>query len=169
MKGKSSIVNAPGMGWLLAFVLIISIGACDTNRVFEENREIADGVWNVLDTITFQVDIVDSINPQNIYINVRNSGIYAYSNLFMFVTTTFPNGRSSKDTVECILADQHQWLGSGLGDIWDHQILYRSRVRFPLLGRYTFSYEQAQRSGDKAFIEDLPGIIDVGIRIEKQN
>lgn len=156
------------LGLLMSFSIVLFI-SCDSNRVFEENREIEQGIWNVLDTITFQVEIVDSINPHDIYINVRNSGTYTFSNLFMFVTTSFPNGKMSKDTVECILADQKGWLGSGLGDIWDNQILYRNRVRFPLLGRYTFTYEQAQRSGGKALIEDLPGIMDVGIRIERQN
>ena len=155
--------------WIVVIAITGVFSACDPNRVFEENREIDGGTWNVLDTVSFQVEISDSNNPHNIYINIRNGGSYAYSNLFMFVTTTFPNGKTSKDTVECILADQHHWLGSGLGDLWHHQILYRSQVRFPLLGRYTFTYEQAQRSGQKAFIEDLPGIQDVGIRIEKHN
>jgi len=150
-------------------VVTLLFTACDSNRVYEDNRGIKNGIWNVLDTISFQIDIADSISPHNIYINVRNSGAYSFSNLFMFVTTNFPNGRTSKDTVECLLADQHGWLGSGLGDMWDNQILYRSRIRFPILGRYTFSFEQAQRSGEKAFIEDLPEIMDIGIRIETQN
>jgi len=158
--------NVGGLAWLAVITAIVMMSACDPNRVFEANREIEGGPWNVLDTISFQVEIRDSINPKNIYINIRNSGAYAYSNLFMFVTIKFPNGKMSKDTVECILADQQHWMGRGLGGLWDHQILYRSQVRFPLLGRYTFTYEQAQRSGKKAFIENLPGIEDVGIRIE---
>ena len=166
---KTSRVLCKSYNFLTVGIVLFFCMGCDSNRVFEENRKIENGVWNVLDTISFQVEVTDSNNPQNIYINVRNSGMYAYSNLFMFITTTFPNGKTSKDTVECILADSKHWLGSGLGDIWDNQILYRSKVRFPLLGRYTFTYEQAQRSGKKAFIEDLPGILDVGIRIEKQN
>lgn len=153
---------------LLAVIATIGIvSSCDPNRVFEENRKIEGGTWNVLDTISFQVEIRDSINPQNIYINIRNSGAYAYSNIFMFVTIKFPNGKMSKDTVECVLADQKNWLGRGFGGLWDHQILYRNQVRFPLLGRYTITYEQAQRSGTKALIENLPGIEDVGVRIEK--
>jgi gliding motility-associated lipoprotein GldH len=155
------------LAWLSAIATIGILSSCDPHRVFEENREIKGGTWNVLDTISFQVEIRDSIHPKNIYINIRNSGTYAYSNLFMFVTIKFPNGKMSKDTVECILADQKHWLGRGLGGLWDHQILYRNQVRFPLLGRYTITYEQAQRSGAKAFIEDLPGIEDVGVRIEK--
>jgi len=153
---------------MVAAALVLLFASCDTNRVFEENRGISKGRWNVLDTISFQVEITDSVTPHNIYINIRNSGEYAFSNLFMFITTTFPNGKTSRDTVECLLADQEGWLGSGLGDIWDNQILYRSGVRFPILGRYTFSYEQAQRSGQRAQIESLPEIMDVGIRIERQ-
>ena len=154
---------------VLAIASTFHFSSCDSSRVYEENRKINGGVWNVLDTTSFQVEILDSIDAHNIYINVRNSGDYAFSNLFMFVTTTFPNGKMSKDTVECILSDQDGWLGSGLGDIWDNQILYRRGVRFPILGQYTFTYEQAQRSGEKALIENLPGIIDVGMRIERQN
>ena len=167
MMGKR-ILKTPGIQFIMVFAFAALFTACDANRVFEENRKISNGVWNVLDTISFQVDMTDSITPHNIYINIRNSGAYAYSNLFIFITTTFPNGKTSKDTVECVLADQKHWLGSGIGDLWDHQILYRSQVRFPLLGKYIFSYEQAQRSGEKSLIENLPGILDVGIRIEKQ-
>lgn len=157
--------------YLLVLLLGLSFHftSCDTNRVYEENKGIDSGVWNVLDIKSFDVEVTDSTNAHNIFINVRNSGNYAFSNLFMFVTTTFPNGKTNKDTVECILSDQTGWLGSGLGDIWDNQILYRRGVRFPLKGNYTFTYEQAQRSGDKALIENLPGIMDVGIRIELQN
>lgn len=164
MRNQSS---SPHIIYGIAAILLVGmLSSCDPNRVFEENRKIEGNAWNVLDTISFNVEIIDSNTAHNIYINVRNSGVYAYSNLFMFITTTFPNGKISKDTVECILADQEKWLGTGVGDLWDHQILYRNEVRFPLLGRYTFTFEQAQRSGQMAFIEDLPGIEDVGIRIE---
>ncbi len=93
--------------------------------------------------------------------------MYPYANLYMFVTTHFPNGEMHRDTVECVLADNSGWLGSGLGDIWDNQILYRRGIRIPIPGKYVFSYEQAQRSGEHAFIENLPFIMDVGLRIEK--
>jgi len=155
------------MGALI--VCAITLASCDSNRIYEENNEITDGIWNVRDTVFFDVHISDTLNPVNMYVNVRNAGQYSYVNLFMFVTTTFPNGRSMRDTIECILADESGWKGSGLGDIWDNQILFRRGVRFPTVGKYTFAFEQAQRFGDAAYIENLPFIMDVGLRIEKMN
>ena len=150
---------------LLGFTLFAV--SCDRYRVYEENIKIKDGIWNVHDTVFFNVDIADTVSPVNMYINVRIAGMYQFENLYMFVTTWFPNGKSQRDTVECILADTRGWLGNGLGDIWDNQILYRRRVQFPMTGKYIFAYEQAQRFGDKAFIENLPFIMDLGLRIEK--
>ena len=152
--------------FIFFFVLLIS---CDTSRVYEENMEIESGIWSVRDTVFFEVELIDTLALFNFYINVRNAGMYQYSNLYMFVTTSFPNGEMHRDTVECILADNKGWLGSGLGDIWDNQILYRRGIRIPIPGKYIFSYEQAQRSGDLAYIENLPFIMDVGLRIDKQN
>jgi gliding motility-associated lipoprotein GldH len=96
------------------------------------------------------------------YINVRNAGGYQFSNLFLFVKTTLPKGQASIDTVECNLATpEGKWLGSGLGDIYDNQILYKKNIRFLFSGKYKFEIEQAMR------INPLPMIMDVGIRIEK--
>ena len=147
--------------------IIASLIGCDGNRIYEENKKTQDGIWNINNPIGFEIEITDTAVPVNMYINIRNSGAYPYSNLFLFVNTVFPNGARRKDTVECILANETGWLGSGLGDIWDHQILFRKNVRFPLPGNYTISFEQAQRYGDVPYIENLPFIIDIGLRIEK--
>lgn len=136
--------------------------SCDKNRVFEENKEIPDHVWNVNNKLTFEANITDTISNHNFYINIRNADSYPYSNLFLFVTTKFPNGQLARDTVECTLADATgRWLGDGLGDLWDNKILFKRGARFPLSGKYQFEFEQAMR------VENLPLIVDAGLRIEK--
>ena len=71
-------------------------------------------------------------------------------------------GAYARDTIECILADNSgKWLGEGSGDIWDNQILFKKGVRFRKTGTYRFTLEQAMR------VENLPLIMDVGMRIEK--
>ena len=147
-------------------LLVMSLVGCDAKRIYEKNVTIPDGIWNVNNLVEFELEIQDTLTPANMYINIRNSGAYSYSNLFLFINTTFPDGVNRKDTVECILANKSGWLGSGLGDIWDHQILFRRGIRFPLPGTYTISYEQAQRFGKSAYIENLPFILDVGLRVE---
>ena len=98
----------------------------------------------------------------NFYINIRNTTNYNYSNVFFFIKTEFPNGQYSLDTVEVFVADlDGNWLGKGMGDNKDIQILFRKRGRFPMSGNYNISFEHAMRK------EDLVGIKALGIRIEK--
>jgi len=143
---------------LIALLLI----SCDPNRVFEKNIRIPEGIWDRNNPVRFEVVVEDTITPHNLYINVRNTGMYPVSNLYLFVTTIAPSGHTIKDTVQVILADERgKWLGKGLGDIWDNQKLYKEQVRFAQIGKYIFVYEQAMR------LEKLPFILDVGLRVEK--
>lgn len=136
--------------------------SCDEEAVFEQNQAITDGIWNADQRLSFPFQISDTISYHNFYLNLRNSGDYEYSNLYVFVHTYFPNGKSSKDTVECLLADPSgRWMGSGLGDLVEHQILFKYRRRFPLAGDYRIELEHAMRR------DPLEGVVDAGIRIEK--
>ena len=144
---------------LSLFVLLFS---CDPSRVYERNIKIPEGVWDQNNPVSFEVAISDTITPYNLYINVRNSGMYPMQNLYMFITTTAPSGHSVKDTIQIMLADNKgKWLGKGLGDIWDLQRPYKKNVRFAQTGKYMFEFEQAMR------LKKLPFILDVGLRIEK--
>lgn len=145
---------------LLLFVLFFT--SCDKTRIFEKNEELPDNVWNIKDTLKFEVEITDVETPANFYVNVRNADGYPYSNIFLFIKTLFPNGQMSNDTLECVLADEKgKWLGSGMGDIYDNQIPFKRNVRFPVAGKYTFEIQHGMR------VDNLPLIMDVGLRIEK--
>lgn len=147
---------------LFSLSVILILHSCDPDRVYDKNIKIPDGVWYRDNTVRFELLIEDTIGSYNLYVNVRNTSLYPMSNLYLFVTTTAPSGHSIMDTVEVILAnDKGKWLGSGLGDIWDLQQLYKANVRFAQRGQYIFEYEQAMRT------EKLPFILDVGLRVEK--
>ena len=145
--------------FILFLALLVS---CDSNQVFETNVEVADFTWHKDSIIKFEVDIRDTISPHNIYINVRNTSRYKMQNLFLFLTTTSPTGVVLRDTFECYLADERgRWTGSGWGDIYDNQFIYKKNIRFPVSGIYTFEYIQAMRT------DKLKYISDIGLRIEK--
>ncbi|HET6227235.1 MAG TPA: gliding motility lipoprotein GldH [Bacteroidia bacterium] len=142
--------------------LIFLLTGCDDKRIFEENKDIPDNNWNVNNKVKLNVSIKDISTAANFYVNVRNADGYPYSNLFLFIKTTFPNGKFSTDTLECVLADERgKWLGKGLGDIYDNQIPFKRNVRFPLPGVYTFEIQHGMRT------ETVPLIMDIGLRIEK--
>jgi gliding motility-associated lipoprotein GldH len=146
----------------LLVLTIILITACDRTRVFEENKKIPDGAWKQDFSVGLDAEITDTTTMQNILVNVRNAGDYNYSNLFLFVKMVFPDGKVTSDTLECTLADPSgKWQGDGLGDIWNHQIMFKPHILFPRTGKYHFEIQQGMRT------ETVKGIMDVGIRIEK--
>jgi gliding motility-associated lipoprotein GldH len=146
----------------ILFLCSLFFSSCDSKRIFEKNQEIPESGWNASNIPKFDVDIKDPLTTANFYINVRNADGYPYSNLFLFIRTTFPNGKMSNDTLECVLANEKgKWLGSGIGDIYDNQIPFKRNVRFPLAGKYSFEIQQGMRT------DNVPLIMDVGLRIEK--
>lgn len=147
----------------LLFLIVILFTACDKNQVYEENRMMENGTWNSRKPALFDVRIDDLLTRYNILLNVRNSPDYPYSNLYLFLTTTYPDGMKSRDTLELTLADYDgRWLGSGMGSVKFSRFLLKKGVRFSQKGVYRFEMEQAMR------VNDLEGIRDIGLRIEKQ-
>ncbi len=151
------------MKFIYFFSLIVLIlTSCDRNRLFEENKEIPNSVWNRNKILSFKIPVTDTLSINRIFINIRHNSLYEKSNIYLFINIIAPNGNKLRDTVNCILADDKgKWFGSGLGDIFSNQILYKNNVTFPHAGNYTFELEQAMR------MDNLKNVEDIGIRIEK--
>lgn len=146
--------------YLLAGILFLS--SCGFNYTYNETVSINNAKWYKDEVAHFEVMINDSLSNQNFYLSLRNNTDYRYSNLFVFMTTHFPNGNTTRDTIECLLADQSgRWLGKGWGNIKENEILLKSGLRFPLTGKYEFYIQQAMRD------DILEGIESVGLIIEK--
>lgn len=147
-------------GFLFLTILI----SCEFNYTYNKNVDIDDGRWFKDEAARFDVLVEDSLTPHNFYLNLRNDTQYRYSNLFVFLTTHFPNGNITRDTIECVLADASgKWLGKGWGNIKENKILLNQNLRFPLTGKYEFYVQQAMR------IDTLEGIHSVGLAFEKTN
>ena len=149
---------------LLLFLIMAPVMiSCDSQRVFEEHFALKNGTWNTKNKLQFDVTIPDLLSRYNVYLNVRNGSEYPYSNLYMFMNTVFPDGKMARDTVELTLADYDgRWLGSGMGNVKFSQFLFKKGVKFEQKGQYQFIFEQAMR------VNELTGIHDIGLRIEKQ-
>jgi gliding motility-associated lipoprotein GldH len=158
-----SVFNKSLFGYLIA--AIIFLGACSQASVYDRSIEISESGWHE-DTIAVFDDVIisDTISLFNFYINLRHTDDYRYSNFYLFLNTTLPNGSTSSDTIELVLADASgKWYGKGFGHIKDNRVLVRENLVFPLEGDYYFTIVQAMREDDKL----LEGVKSVGIRIEK--
>jgi gliding motility-associated lipoprotein GldH len=115
-----------------------------------------------MNTPVFRVPVSDTLKSNDIFFVLRTGSDYPFRNLFLFVTATSPDGKIMADTLQYYLADDKgKWYGKGFGDIHELKLPYRSNVYFPLKGDYTFRIQHGMRK------EDLPGVYDIGIRIEK--
>jgi gliding motility-associated lipoprotein GldH len=145
----------------LLILVLFAFAACNSDRFYERAHNF-EGSWNRYDTATFKVNISDTLQAYDFYFDIRNNNQYRFSNLYIFLHSDFPNGTISHDTLEFILAKKDgEWIGRGMGDIKENNIMVRKAFRFPVSGEYVFELEQGMR------VENLTGIEDIGIRIEK--
>jgi gliding motility-associated lipoprotein GldH len=144
-------------------IICLMLVSCKSGTLFDDNKSLPGNVWKADKILRFEVGLQDTLSICKFYLNVRHTTNYRYSNLFLFINTTFPDGKEARDTVECILADPSgKWLGKGISNVRDNQVLLRRGIRFPQQGRYIFELEQAMRENE------LQGIMDVGLRIVKE-
>ena len=150
--------------FVLASFCLLSVlfASCNKNVVFSEYTKIPEECWKTENKLTYTVDIADNKPYHNVFLTVRHADAYPFSNLFVFLTTTYPNGKISVDTLECILANKKgEWQGDGAGDLWDNKIPLKQNLIFPQAGKYTFTFEQGMRTNP------LPLILDFGMVVEK--
>jgi gliding motility-associated lipoprotein GldH len=146
---------------LLFSALLLMLASCRRKTEYEEFVAVPEA-WNNRSLVHFNVNITDTITPQNVFISVRHSGKYEFSNLYLFVTARSPNGSSKRDTLEIMLADEHgKWQGKGAASVFTVYYPYKTNIRFPITGIYTFTIEQAM------WIKDLKNVNHIGLMIEK--
>lgn len=130
---------------------------------YNERTIIQNAEWAQEDKVTFDIAVSDSTCGYIFGIDLRHLENYRYSNLFVFLHTTFPNGNITHDTIECTLAmPDGRWIGKSSGSMRDLHIPLNESLQFPLCGNYHFEIEQAMRE------PVLNGIADIGIFIEQQ-
>lgn len=150
---------------LLVVLLAGFLGSCAEPTVYQADVPIAEGVWDRSFKPVFEFDIADTVSRHDLFVDIRHTGEYPFSDLYLFVDLKGPNGRTGRDTVECLLADPTgRWYGKGLGfifaDRYQAKVLYKMGDRFPAAGQYSIGLEQAMRT------EKLNGVLDVGVTVE---
>jgi gliding motility-associated lipoprotein GldH len=121
-----------------------------------------DRIWQLMDAKSFDVQITDTAALNDIFFTIRTGSDYPYRNIFLFVSTFAPDGNYLTDTLEYFLADDKGvWFGKGFGDVRELKLPFRQYVYFPQKGEYKFRVQHGMRA------EDLKGVYDIGLRVEK--
>ena len=147
---------------MLFFILLSAAGCTDPNAVIDQNTGIVNNNWGYANKIKYAVTINDEQTLYNLYLNLRVTGDYKYSNIFVLIHQTDPDKKTVDTRYEFKLANPDgEWLGQGSGNLYSYQVPFRLNYKFPAKGVYQFSIEQNMRDNP------LHEISDVGLRVEK--
>lgn len=147
---------------LIIGIWLFALSGCDSRRVYEKNIDIPQYIWNLDYKPVFDVTIEDTTQRYNIYVNVRHTTYYSNSNIWILITTQFPDGSKLEKRVNLELADKEgKWHGDCLGDICDAQVPIQQNAFFNQPGNYSFQFAQIMRT------DNLPLVMSVGLRVEK--
>jgi gliding motility-associated lipoprotein GldH len=151
--------------FLVTFCVLVS---CDSNRVYDVYKPVPNA-WHKDSVVSFNVTPPDSTKAYNLFVNIRNTNKYKFSNLFLIVEMVFPHGKTVTDTLEYRMADPTgKLLGTGLTDVKENKLWYKEQEVFNEIGEYTINIKHAMRENGKVNgVIELEGITDVGFRIEK--
>ena len=146
----------------VTFVAVVFLfAACNGNLFYSASHSVSERGWSASESLPFDVQVDDTNMVFNFLVDLRITPDYPYSNTFLFITTTFPDGSVAADTMECPLAaPDGNWLGQKTGRYIDNRYFFRKNIRFPLVGRYHFDVSHGMRT------DSIVGFKDVGIRIE---
>lgn len=150
---------------ILVMVLFFS---CDSNTVVAESKSLSE-IWNKNETIEFSISQLDSLKKYNMFVSIRNTNDYRFSNIFLIVSMEFPHGKIITDTLEYKMANPDgSWLGTGIGNIKENKLWYKENVSFLEKGDYKIRINHAIRNnGNVEGVTNLEGIIDVGYSVEE--
>ena len=153
MKRKISVV-------FVIFSLFIGITSCDKGVIYEDNQSFEDNTWKYGDVKTFSFTMKDSMKPCKIYLNMRTTLDYEFSNIYINLYSNYPNGRVDTSALEFFLAEPSgKWLGNISGTVIENKaMIMKGYLTDP--GVYTFKLEQAM------FDNNLGEILDIGFRVE---
>ncbi|HOW09512.1 MAG TPA: gliding motility lipoprotein GldH [Bacteroidales bacterium] len=143
-------------------ILVLALTSCNSNVVFTDSVAMKGNTWGLANIASFSFQVTDTLSSNNIYFIIRTGSSFPYRNIYLFVTTIAPGDKMITDTLQYELADEKgNWYGKGTGDIHELKLPYKSNIYFPSSGEWQVMIQHGMR------MEDLRGVYDFGLRVEK--
>ena len=141
---------------------LISIAACQTIPLSEQNTIHPDHQWNSAKPEKYLFNITDTNQLYKIIFVIRHHNAYHYKNIWIELSHSSENEPAKTAIFNLNLAnDQKGWLGTGMDDIFDQRIpLYSKPIKLKY-GMHSFTIKHTMRE------DPLQNILSTGIRIEK--
>jgi len=147
--------------WFYALAIVFVLASCGPNEWYYSSVNVPVNGWHKDTVAVFKSDISQLDKSCHVLVEVQNSDIYAYRNIWLFLDAVSPSGHIQRDTLECTLANEFgEWTGqSAFSNSHTSLHPYKINIRFPQSGLYTYYLVQGMRD------TVLTGIEKVGIKI----
>lgn len=148
------------------FGLSCLILSCIKGAVYEKHYAFKGHRWAQKDSVQFVLNITDTASNYLLFLMMRHTEAYPFSNLWLKTNTLLPDGKSTGYlNTEIPLAEESgKWLGRGMNEIVEHKMPLTKNgaaMHFSQTGQYRISLKQIMR------MNPLPEIMSIGIRLEK--
>ncbi len=154
--------------YLLGVCLTICglLAACGKEATFEGYKNLPNKTWRIDSTVVFAFNIAEHRKLYDLYYNVRNTISYPYYNLYTQVELVDASGKvlwnKLLDT-NLLDAKTGKPYGTGIGDMYDHEILLLKQYQFATQGLYTLKFKHQMRN------DTLPDVMAVGVKVLESN
>lgn len=116
--------------------------------------------WGHQQVLEFKVNVDDNNQRYDLFLNLRHTSKYKYSNLSVIIEEISPKNQEQKYPIELQLTTPDgRWIGTGTSNILSYQVQFLKGHHFTDTGEYTFRVKQNMR------VNPLPEIVDVGIKV----
>ena len=151
---------------IVILIAAVTLVSCDKSRVFDDFHSVGSA-WHRDSIVNYNLPKLDTTKSYDLFVNLRTSNKYPFSNLFLIVALEQPDGMTKVDTLEYQMAEPDgTMLGNGFSDIKESKLYYKEKMKFKT-GKYRVQIKQAVRETGKVDgLQELPGITEVGFRIE---
>ena len=143
--------------------ILIYLISCTRIDLYEKVTPVPAHDWKGSFKPQFSFEIKDTTANYQPFLILRHNDKYNYNNIWLNISIKNPGNTVQKFQIEKMLATNNGWLGTGMDDIYEHQLpLTPEPIQLRKAGVYTFTIEHIMRE------DPLENIMDVGLRLEKK-
>jgi len=143
---------------ILFLVVLVS---CSSTPTYEKSYGFNGNEWPQNVKPSFTVEIKDTTKEYNFVLTLRTTTEYKYSNLWIYMSTSTPDGQKAREPFEIKITNPDgTWAGKKTGTIVENSIYFRKR-KLPKPGKYVFQLEQGITN---SFVDE---VLDVGLLVEE--
>lgn len=139
--------------------LVLIAAACSSDVAYDRFTDTPIDGWVRNDTLSFDTSPIQSPGMYDMSIGVRINGEYPFKSITLLVnTTSFPSGRTDRDTVLCpVVGDNGEPLGHGMSYFTTTQVMRQLDIKRGDSLHITVCHYMRRN--------ELPGIAGVGIKL----